>query len=82
MAVHHLTESLLLTGSAGACGALIAWWGVPALAAIAPRNLPLLASATLHGTMAAHVDSNGVVTQGTTASSPNTANAVWLELGP
>jgi len=48
MAAHHLTESLLLTVTAGTCGALVAWWAVPALAAIAPRNLPLLASATMH----------------------------------
>ncbi|HEX6966796.1 MAG TPA: ABC transporter permease [Gemmatimonadaceae bacterium] len=48
MALHHLTESLVLTVTAGVLGVVIARWGIPALLAVAPRSIPRLAGVSLH----------------------------------
>jgi putative ABC transport system permease protein len=50
MAAHYLAESLLLTLSAGVAGVAFARWGIPALLAVAPRNIPRLSSASLSTT--------------------------------
>ncbi|HET9270850.1 MAG TPA: ABC transporter permease, partial [Vicinamibacterales bacterium] len=47
LASHALAEGLLLTMVAGAAGIGLAYWTVPALIAVAPANIPLLASASL-----------------------------------
>ena len=48
MALHHLTESLVLTLSAGVLGVVLARWGIPALLAAAPRSIPRLTGVSLH----------------------------------
>ncbi|MFI5233629.1 MAG: ADOP family duplicated permease [Gemmatimonadales bacterium] len=50
MALHFLTESLLLTLSAGAAGLVIAQVGLRAILRIAPADIPRLASVSLGGT--------------------------------
>jgi putative ABC transport system permease protein len=44
-----LTESALLACLGGAAGLLLAWWGVEALVALKPENLPRLESISLDG---------------------------------
>ncbi|MBI1765154.1 MAG: ABC transporter permease [Acidobacteria bacterium] len=44
-----LTESALLACLGGAAGLLLAWWGVEALVALKPANLPRLESISLDG---------------------------------
>jgi putative ABC transport system permease protein len=50
MAVHYLSESLMLTLSAGVAGVLLARMSIAAILAVAPRNLPRLAGVELHWT--------------------------------
>jgi putative ABC transport system permease protein len=47
LVVQSLAESLVLTGISGLGAVAIAYWGVPALLALAPTDIPLLASSTL-----------------------------------
>jgi putative ABC transport system permease protein len=47
MAVHYLSESMLLCGSAAIAGVTIAVMGLRALLAIAPKSVPRLAAVTL-----------------------------------
>jgi putative ABC transport system permease protein len=44
-----LTESLLISGLGGAFGLTLAWWGVKALVALSPDNLPRLHEISLDG---------------------------------
>ncbi|HEX5830597.1 MAG TPA: ABC transporter permease [Gemmatimonadaceae bacterium] len=48
LALHNLTESLVLTIGAGAVGTLLARWGLLALLAAAPRSIPRLGAVSLH----------------------------------
>lgn len=50
MAIHHLAEALLLTGTAGILGVAIAWAGVRTIVTIAPTDIPRLAGVGLSGT--------------------------------
>jgi putative ABC transport system permease protein len=50
MALYYLSESLLLTLSAGAAGLLLAYVGLRAILAIAPTDIPRLATVSLGGT--------------------------------
>jgi len=47
LAVHYLSESLLLTLSAGALALLLAWGGLHVFVAVAPPSIPRLASVAL-----------------------------------
>jgi putative ABC transport system permease protein len=49
MALQLLTESLLLALCGGAAGLLLAWWGMDALLALAPNNLPRVTETSLDG---------------------------------
>ncbi|MEX2177090.1 MAG: ABC transporter permease [Gemmatimonadaceae bacterium] len=49
MAVHYLSESLMLTLAAGALGVVLARVGLAAMLAIAPRNVPRLVGVELDG---------------------------------
>jgi predicted permease len=53
MALHFLSESLLLTLSAGIAGLLLAHAGLGAILAIAPTDVPRLATVSLRGTSVA-----------------------------
>ncbi|HEU4643568.1 MAG TPA: ABC transporter permease [Gemmatimonadaceae bacterium] len=53
MALHHLTESLLLTLGAAVLAIPIARWGMPALLAAAPRSIPRLSGVSLRWTAVA-----------------------------
>jgi predicted permease len=53
MAVHYLSESLMLTVTAGVAGIVLARVGIAAILAVAPRNLPRLAGVELHWTSVA-----------------------------
>ena len=47
LAAQVLAESLVLSLLGGACGMAVAWWGVKALMAMAPANLPRLEAVSL-----------------------------------
>jgi predicted permease len=47
IATHFISESLLLSFSAGVAGLAIAYWGTPALVGSAPSSIPLLGSTRL-----------------------------------
>ncbi|HET9369243.1 MAG TPA: ABC transporter permease [Vicinamibacterales bacterium] len=53
IATHFISESLLLSLSAGAAGLAIAYWGTPALVASAPASIPLLGNTQLGWTSVA-----------------------------
>jgi putative ABC transport system permease protein len=53
LALHYLSESLLLTLSAGALGVLLAHWGISAILAVAPRNIPRLGAVDIQWTSVA-----------------------------
>jgi putative ABC transport system permease protein len=48
-----LAESMLLAAVGGACGLLLAWWGVAGLRWLAPANLPRLDDIAVNGSVAA-----------------------------
>ena len=50
MAIHYLSESLMLTLAAGVIGVILARIGVVAILAVAPKNLPRLNGVELHWT--------------------------------
>ncbi len=49
MARQLLTESLLLALCGGSAGLLLGWWGIDALLAMAPNNLPRVTETSLDG---------------------------------